>query len=246
MSLRTNISGKHLIRLTVVGLFCLGFGLYSLYDGMVAWPNQREKGLAYEKLKEEHRENDWPLVVAEHGWEPYDQGEPAQVYQELKEEGRLDEWSQIVAERGWLPNDPGVPRTEFEIAGQFFMLAIAGSAGLLVLIHVLRCRGRWIEMDETGLRTSRGQTVAFDQITAINKKKWDKKGIAKIQYQQNGHDSVLTLDDFIYERPTTDDMLRQVEDHVGHDKIINGKPEPPPKAEAAPAEPSASANNSQS
>jgi hypothetical protein len=59
--------------------------------------------------------------------------------------------------------------------------------------------------------------------------KWDKKGIAILQYQDNGRDSVLTLDDFIYERPTTDEILRQVEDRIGHDKIVNGKPEPPPK-----------------
>jgi hypothetical protein len=213
MSLRTNISGKHLIRLTVVGLFCLGFGLWALYDGKVTYPNQRKRALAF---------------------------------QEHEEQGRLEEWTQYTAERGWEPYDPGEPKTESEITVQFVMFVVAGGAGLLVLIHVLRCRGRWIEMDETGLRTSRGQTVAFGQITEIDKKKWDKKGIAKLQYQENGRDSVLTLDDFIYERPTTDDMLRQVEEHVGHDKIVNGKPEPPPKAEAAPAEPSASANNSQS
>jgi hypothetical protein len=236
MSLRTDISKRHLIRLTLVGLFCLGFGLWALYDGKVTYPEQRQRALAYEELKDQSREGDWPRVVAEHGWKPYDQGVPAQRYQELKDQNRLDEWPDLVAERGWLPNDPGTPKTKSEIAVQFFMFAIAGGAGLLMLIHVLRCRGRWIEMDDTGLRTSRGQEVAFDQITEIDKKKWDKKGIAKIQYQQDGRESVLTLDDFIYERPTTDDMLRQVENHVGHDKIVNGKPEPLPKAKEAPAE----------
>ena len=180
MALRTNISGRHLIRLTVVGLFCLGFGLWALYDGKITYPNQRERGLAYQKLQEEHREGEWPLIVAEHGWKPYDQGEPAQAYRELKEQGRLIEWPQIVAERGWLPNDPGKPKTESEIAVQFYMLAVAGGIGLLVLIHVLRCRGRWIEMDETGLRNSRGHQLTFDQITTIDKKKWDNKGIAKL------------------------------------------------------------------
>ena len=72
---------------------------------------------------------------------------------------------------------------------------------------------------------------------SIDKKKWDKKGIANLHYQENGRKKILTLDDFIYDRPTTDDILRQVEQRVGHDKIINGKPEPPPKAETTPAEP---------
>ena len=209
MALRTNINGRHLIRLTVVGLFCLGFGLWSLYDGKVTYPNQRKRALAF---------------------------------QEIEEQGRLEEWTEYAAERGWQPYDPGEPKTKAEIAVQFYMLAVAGGAGLLVLIHVFRCKGRWIEMDETGLRNSRGDQLTFDQIVAIDKKKWDKKGIAKLRYlengQGNGHRKVFTLDDFIYDRPTTDDILRQIEQHVGHDKIINGKPEPPPKAETTPAEPS--------
>jgi len=204
MALRTDISKRHLIRLTVVGLFCLGFGLWAYYDGSVTYPNQRKRALAF----------------LEH-----------------EEQGKLEEWTAYTAERGWQPYDPGEPKTKVEITVQFYMFAIAGGAGLLVLIHVLRCRGRWIEMDESGLRTSRGQELTFDQITSIDKKKWDKKGIAKLHYEQNGREAILTLDDFIYDRPTTDDMLRQVEDHVGHDKIVNGKPEPPPKPETASAEP---------
>lgn len=203
MALRTNINGRHLIRLTVVGLFCLGFGLWALYDGMVTYPNQRKRALAF---------------------------------QEHKEQGRLEEWKDYTAERGWEPYDPGEPKTVAMIQGQFVMLAIAGGIGVLVLINVLRCKGRWIEMDETGLRNSRGQQFTFDQITAIDKKKWDKKGIAKLHYQENGRKKVLVLDDFIYDRPTTDDILRQTEDRVGHDKITNGKPEPPPKVETAPTE----------
>jgi hypothetical protein len=170
MSLRTDISGRHLIRLTVIGLFCAGFGLYCLYDGMVAWPAQRVKALEYQKLKQEDRIGDWPLILAERGWKPFDQEEPARVYGELKEKDGLSELPQIILERGWdirIPK-PEEPRTEAEIQGQFFFMAVAGGAGLLVLIHVLRCRGRWIEMGETGLLTSRGQEVAFDQITAID------------------------------------------------------------------------------
>jgi len=205
MALRTNISGRHLIRLTVVGLFCLGFGLWALYDGKITYPNQRERALAF---------------------------------QELEEQGRLEEWTEYAAKRGWQPYDPGEPKTEAEIAVQFYMLAIAGGIGLLVLIHVLRSKGRWIEMDETGLRSSRGLRLTFDQITAIDKKKWDNKGIAKLHYQENGRKKIFVLDDFIYDRPTTDNILRQVEQRVGHEKIVNGKPEPPPKPETTPAEPS--------
>jgi hypothetical protein len=240
MTVRSKISGRHLIRLTIVGLFCIGFGLYCLYDGMVAWPKQRERALAFQELKDEGREGEWPLIAAEHGWKPYDQGEPARVFQELKEQNREDEWLRVVEEHGWKAFDPGKPRTEAEIAVQYYMLAICGAAGLLILSKVLWSIGRWVEMDDAGLRSSRGQEVKFDEIDKIDKKKWENKGIAKVLYQDNGRVKVFTLDDFIYDRPTTDDILREVESRVGVDKIINGKPEPPPQPAPAPAGPAQS------
>ena len=102
MTVRSKISGRHLIRLTIVGLFCIGFGLYCLYDGLVGYPNQRERALAF---------------------------------QELEEQGRLEEWPEMAAERGWKPYDPGEPKTEAEIAVQFYMMAVCGVVGLLVLTH---------------------------------------------------------------------------------------------------------------
>ncbi|MCG8450281.1 MAG: hypothetical protein MI725_11990 [Pirellulales bacterium] len=235
MALRTDISKKHLLRLSAVATVCMGFALWALYDGAHAWPNQRKQALKYQELKQEERLREWPLVVAENGWNFFDNEEPVKAYLELKEQGHLDEFPQLVVEQGWKvykPN-PETPRTESEIAVQFYMVGLAGGAGLLVLIHVLRCIGRWIEMDDAGLSSSRGHRIEFDQITKIDKKKWDKKGIAKLLYQDDGREKKFTLDDFIYERPTTDEILRQVEERVGHDKIVNGKPEPPPK-EASP------------
>jgi hypothetical protein len=237
MTVRSKISGRHLIRLTIVGLFCIGFGLYCLYDGMVGWPNQRERALKFQELEEMGQLEKWPLVSAENRWEPYDRGEPARMFQELKGAGREDEWLRIVEEHGWKARNPGEPKSEAAIAGQFYMLAICGVVGMLVLLNVLRSIGRWVEMDDSGLRSSRGQEFKFNQVAKIDKKKWDNKGIAKIHYQENGRTKVFTLDDFIYDRSTTDDILRELEGRVGTDKIVNGKPEPAPKPEATSAAP---------
>jgi hypothetical protein len=208
MTIRSKVSGRHLLRLTVVGLFCIGFGLYCLYDGMIGYPAQRERALKFQELEELNQLEDWPRVAAENGWKPF---------------------------------DPGKPKTEAEITVQFYMMAVCGVAGLLVLTKVLRSLGRWVEMDNAGLRSNRGQAVQFDQIRKIDKKKWDNKGIAKVHYQENGRAKVFTLDDFVYDRPTTDDILRKLENRVGIDKIVNGKPEPPPKAKPEPAAPAEAA-----
>lgn len=201
MALRTDISKKHLLRLTAVALVLLGFSGWSYYDGKYAYPEQQKRADAYTELEAVEELERWPEVAAENGWEPY---------------------------------DPGERKSDADIQVQFYMVGIAGIPGLLVLINVLRSLGKWIELDDKGLRSSRGVEVPLDAITKIDKKKWDKKGIAKLHYQADGSEKKFTLDDFIYERPTTDEILRQVEDRIGHDKIVNGKPEPPPKAETPP------------
>ena len=46
------ISSRYLWWLGLIALFCVSFSLWFLYDGMITYPKQRERGLAYEELKE--------------------------------------------------------------------------------------------------------------------------------------------------------------------------------------------------
>lgn len=58
--------------------------------------------------------------------------------------------------------------------------------------------------------------VTFNDIRRIDKRKWDKKGIAYLHYEigQPPVAGVLKLDDFAYERKPVDDMLERVERNV--------------------------------
>ncbi len=194
MTIRAKINSRHLFRLAAIGSFCFGLALWALYDGLVGWPNQRERALAY---------------------------------QELDQEDRLEEWRKYATERGWEVANPGPPKTEAAINGQFVMVGLAGVAGMWVFIHLLRSMGRWVETDGSGLKNSRGHQLQFNQITALDKKKWSNKGIAKVQYQANGRKKKFVLDDYIYERDSTDAILMMVEEKIGPEKIVNGKPESP-------------------
>jgi hypothetical protein len=69
--------------------------------------------------------------------------------------------------------------------------------------------------------------VPLDAIRAIDQSKWDRKGIAYIDYELNGTTSRLKLDDFRYLREPTDQI---------HDRIV---------AAVAPGESSASAEMEQ-
>lgn len=199
---RTNIAKSYLGRMALIGLFCLGLSGWSLYDGLVSYPQQRKEALLFQEYAKkgdtkEHRE----------------------------------QWQEEAAKRGWQNTDnPGKPRDDNDIFGQFVMAGVTAPIGLCFLGLLLLRLGCWIEADENGLRTNRGHEFPYGQITVLDKKKWQSKGIAKIRYQVEDREKKLTLDDYNYERESTQSILRMVEDHIDHSKITNGPPEPPPKS----------------
>jgi hypothetical protein len=201
------------------------------------------------------REFLWRLAIlaagclAMGGWFLFDglwtyprQRERALEYQRLETEERLDEWERTCAERGWPTADPGEPKTDMEIYAQLVFVALLFPPGFVFLVRFLRARKRWIELTETGLRTSWGQHCEFAQIITLNKRKWHDKGIAKLLYEQNGRRRRLVLDDWKFEAEPTRAMLREVESHINLEQIVGGPPEPPleeqPESEDLTAQPS--------
>ena|SRR5688572_7056058 len=55
--------------------------------------------------------------------------------------------------------------------------------------------------------------VPLDSIRAIDKTKWERKGIAYIDYELagSGNPSRLKLDDYVYERRPTDEIMERIE-----------------------------------
>jgi hypothetical protein len=79
------------------------------------------------------------------------------------------------------------------------------------------------------LRVPGHPDVPLAGITQIDKSKWDRKGIAKLDYElPTGQRGRLTLDDFVYDRPPTDRILDVIEAKLG---VSNG-----PDASAPPTE----------
>lgn len=204
MTIRTNINTSHLVRLGIVGCFCTGMALYCLYDGFVGYPNQRIRANEFIAFKEEHSE-------------------------ELDPKDIVDQWKLLAAERGWPTDNPGEPRSDYEIISQFVMAGLFGPIGLLFLFQLIINKGRWIESEGMKLTSSMGDDLELDQIVELNKKKWQKKGIAKLKYKTGEKVGKLILDDCNYERDTTNQILRHIEANIDHEKIVGGKPEPPPK-----------------
>ena len=76
MRIRAERDPRFYLRFGIIGWVAIGFALWSLYDGAVKYPQQRERGLAFEKLMEEGRDKEWDQYAAERGWPTEYPGEP--------------------------------------------------------------------------------------------------------------------------------------------------------------------------
>jgi hypothetical protein len=196
MPVRAESDPRYYRRFIIMGIAALGFAAWSLYDGAIGYPAKQERAVAFKKLMDE---------------------------------GRIDDWNTYASERGWRTSFPGDPKAEDEFRGsimmQYFMAAVTGMVGAWLLWGVWRARGRWIESTDTGIASSWGQTLNYDQVVSVDKRKWRSKGIAKVAYNDNGRKRRFVVDDYKFHRNPTGQVLRDLEANIDPALIAGGPPE---------------------
>ncbi len=200
MPIRAENDPRFSRRFLFMGIIAIGFALYCLYDGVVGYPARRDRGFA--EFKAEN---------------PKIQAANAAEFEAQADKKDREAWARFA-------HDSEVP-TGPDIVTQFVMAVIAGVAGLVLLSIPMRARGRWIELDESGLRSSWGQSFEFGQVESLNKRKWRDKGIAKITYRDGARKRQFVLDDLKFQREPTDAVLLELEHRIGLEKITGGPPE---------------------
>ncbi|MEX0641230.1 MAG: hypothetical protein WD468_00935 [Pirellulales bacterium] len=201
MAIRSVNDRRYSRRFLIMGAAICGFSLWSLYDGYIKYPREQARGLKFD---------------------------------ELTSEGRQNEWDEFAISQGWSNSIPHEPKSQEDFATsiymQYAMAILTAVIGLPMLLMVLKSRGNWIESTDSGINTSWGESFNFDQVLRVDKKRWQKKGIAKVTYQDGNRQRRFVADDFKYERPTMDRILFELEQRIDPDRIVNGPPELPPGA----------------
>lgn len=89
--------------------------------------------------------------------------------------------------------------------------ALLPLAPILLCFFLYRSRGVY-RLSGDMLYVPGHPPVPLDSITTLDKSKWDRKGIARAEYQlPTGQSGRLTLDDFIYQREPTDKIVERIE-----------------------------------
>ena len=200
MNKRAELEKFFWLKFLLIGLGTLGYGAYAGYDAIVTGPYRLEKSEIWEPIKDN---------------ESLSQGE------------KMDQWRAIAADHGW---DKKQPNEKYKVkSAKEFIVFNYGLMGLCLLISLpclfwcLSTKGSWIESTENGLRNSAGKQLTLDQITKVDKAKWEKKGIAVVHYTNDqGRTSTFRIDDLKFERAKVDEIMAWVEGNIDSKLVVNG------------------------
>lgn len=179
--------------MAIAGFF---MSAWFFFDGLVTYPRNLTYAEAFEEIQ-------------------------AEVTNEVE---RVKRWRALAESRGWPQSVPEKSSSTIEndISGQYIFGVLSFLLGAPALYFYLRSRHQWVESTDDGLKTSWGQTVRFSDVTQLNKKKWDAKGIARAYYNEGGQQRTFTFDDFKFERQPLGQILRQLESVLQPDLIVGG------------------------
>jgi hypothetical protein len=110
----------------------------------------------------------------------------------------------------------GEPKSDTDILLQEILCFVLPPLGIVVLRRALHnSRGEYRLDEGNTLHVPGHPPVPFENITEVDRSKWDRKGIAYVDYDLgNGQQGTIKLDDFHYERPPTDEIFKRIEDFV--------------------------------
>jgi len=219
MRIRAENDPRYSRKFLIMGVCAIGFALYCLYDGLVGYPGKRERGFATFKMERAKSQHETMFSRGEN------QAMSFEEFDAIADEHHRKIWDQFVHEVD-IPTGP-------KIVMQFIMAAGSALIGAAFLLGPLRSRGRWIEASDDGIISSWGESFRFDEVEAVNKRQWPKKGIAKVTHVSGGRRRTFVIDDFKFQRYPTDAILYELEQRIDQDRITNGPPEPEPEGRVA-------------
>ncbi len=134
-----------------------------------------------------------------------------QAHDKFVQGQNLKEWPAFARSQGWVEQPPEKFYKRGDIIGQYVVGGLAASIGVLLLTYWITQRRRVLRMDEEAVYTTSGTCVPFDAITAVNRKKWETKGIARVRYTLEGRTREFVVDDYKFETAPTRLILEEIE-----------------------------------
>lgn len=172
------------------------FGAYFLYDGSIGYPKQVEMAKKKEWFNGEFLAtfDAARKVGALEQW----MAEQRRAGMPTGTDGEPPKWVTYAAANGW-PEDPH-HYTAREIAEQFYFGYGCLIAALAVGVVVIMRKNTTLRGDVDHFVTPDGLKVAFADVFRVDKRKWDKQGLAYAWFRPagGGREKKAVIDDLMY------------------------------------------------
>jgi hypothetical protein len=86
--------------------------------------------------------------------------------------------------------------------------------GIIFLIRMLYASRGEVRLKDEVIMAPGHPPIPFSAIRELDKRQWDRKGIAIVRYEVDGRPRILTLDDFVYEQDPIDAIYDRVLKYV--------------------------------
>jgi hypothetical protein len=174
MKVHARISKEWRRRMTFMAIMLNGSALWFLYDGLIAWPSEQKR---YEQLVTITAD-----VVPE-GTKLTD-----------KDPAVARAWADYAAKND-LPAKLPKHRSPGDLSGQRLIGGVFLFFGLSFVGWVALQHRKSVRADGDIITGAGGETVHFDSIVEMDRRKWENKGIAYAIYEKDGKRRRLCLDD---------------------------------------------------
>ncbi len=182
-------------RMGMLAGLLLVFGLAFLYDGVRGYPKsveiaQKKEWFTHEflpsfdKAKQEGRLEQWIVEQQALGLPTGHEGEPPK-------------WVSYAAQNGW-EEDPKL-YSDREIAEQFWFAYGCLAGVFMVVVSVLRNRGKVLRGEVDHWVTPAGVAIPYAEVFRVDKRQWEHKGLAYAWYRtQDSAEKRAVIDDLKY------------------------------------------------
>jgi hypothetical protein len=137
------------------------------------------------------------------------------AYEQFRTQENLEAWPAHARERHWTQTPPHKFYDQRDLAGQMVFGVLFTLLGGVTLVYWLGQKDRFFKMDQEAIVIPSGARVEFGEIVALEKKKWDSKGLAKASYRVGAGRKTFMLDDYKFDAKPIRRILEEIEHRMG-------------------------------
>ncbi|MEM1158518.1 MAG: hypothetical protein AAF649_01630 [Verrucomicrobiota bacterium] len=158
--------------------FIFAGALWFYYDGFIGYPKMAERYEKYEQLTEE-------LISSGKAVDKRDQIV-------------IESWREYATEQGWERDIPK-NKDEKDFSNQKKYGSVLVVASLVLLGWYYKSTRLSVHFDGTTITGTDGNQVKAVDVTSIDKRKWENKGIVYAHYSKDDHAQKMTLDAYKFD-----------------------------------------------